>query len=257
MTTSPRQIDLDRQIDAARKRGDLAEVARLRFQGPWWEGNEFLTGRRSGGTAGLRDGLSRPGSSGRILSQPARSRVTPAFEYEAKLEPPTEVTMTWKLRRRLQEEAAQTGETRETGGFLFGRIEPHILGRTTRAQIHDFSAGCPLFRERTADHLRFTDAAVAEALGNRAFLGSWHTHGSRGAFGPSDTDRNAWGGMADQVSWRSGRAPGIVGLIVAADEGKSWIAPAMQLRAWFTPPLRYDVPPDEREPKPIAIREVD
>lgn len=184
-------------------------------------------------------------------------RFTPVSRPEAKLLAPTEVRMTWKLRRRLQEEAARSGDQVEAGGFVYGRCEPHILGTTTRLEILDFSAGSRLFARRTAGSAEFSRSALQEALRSPDIVGDWHSHCSRGSFEPSATDLGGWGARADQVSWRTSRSPGYIGLIVCADEGQQWITQAMQLRAWFVPPLRSDGSLLMREPHPIPIREVE
>lgn len=196
-------------------------------------------------------------ANGRGVSPPtqrARQTFTPAFQVEAKLEPPTDVTMTWKVRRSLQEEAARMGNRLEAGGFLFGQIEPHVLGLTTRVQIQRFSH-CRLDDKRTASTFDVSSDHLEEALQDPTCIGDWHTHPSIRSLTPSEKDIGAWGGRADRVSWRRGRAPGYIGLIISSEDG-AWVSWGMRLSAWFAPPLRYDVPPAEREPKPIPIREV-
>ena len=178
------------------------------------------------------------------------------YEAEAALEPPTEVRLSWKVRRELQDEAALMGDSRESGGFLWGRMLPHVLGRTTVAEITGFSHNRP-DDDRTLKSLLLSEAHVEEAfLGNPQAIGDWHTHITRGSFAPSDPDLSVWAARSQHVSWRAGRAPGYIGLIVGAEVGRSWLPGAMELRAFFVPPARWDVPPDEREPRPIAIREV-
>jgi hypothetical protein len=176
-----------------------------------------------------------------------------AAEVMAELEAPTEVGMTWKTRRALQEEAERMGDRLEAGGFLFGTIGPHPLGRTTRAVITGFSH-CRSDDDRAPDTFRVSRTHLHEALRDPNFIGCWHTHVTSRSLQPSDRDLGAWGARADQVSWRSGRAPGYIGLILSSPG--TWNSWGIQLRAYFAQPLRYDIPPEQREPRPIAIREM-
>jgi hypothetical protein len=161
--------------------------------------------------------------------------------------------MTWKMRRALQEEAERMGDRLEAGGFLFGTIGPHVLGRTTRAVISRFSH-CRLEDRRSRDRFRVSGDHLEEALRDPSCIGCWHTHVKTFSLQPSDADLGLWGGRADQVSWRSGRAPGYIGLILSSPG--TWNSWGIQMRAYFAQPLRYDIPVEEREPRPIAIREM-
>jgi len=176
----------------------------------------------------------------------------------ARLSPPTEILMSFKVRHALQQTAAEwSGDGLESGGFLFGRIRPDCFGKT-RVEILEFS---PPRRAdtRKAGWMRSSLIDIVKALNGElsqwALVGDWHTHlGDKASLEPSSEDIDAWGGRADHVSWKLGRPPGYIGLIVAGT-GRS--AYGLRLQPWFVPPLRYDILPEDREPKPIAIREVD
>ncbi len=108
--------------------------------------------------------------------------------------------------------------------------------------------------ERKVKSLRLSEDHLEKAfdggLSRLQLIGDWHTHVGSDSFQPSETDIGAWGARADRVSWKAGRPPGYVGLILVGDPR----AQGMQLRAWFDQPLRWDIPPEEREPKPLPIQ---
>jgi hypothetical protein len=183
----------------------------------------------------------------------ARQEEKRTAEYMAKLEAPTDVGMTWKVRRALQDEAERMGDRLEAGGFLFGRIEPHVLGRDIRAVITGFSH-CRSEDQREPGRFTVSRTHLHEAFRDPNFIGCWHTHVKTRTLEPSEVDCGAWSARADEVSWRPGRPPGYIGLILTSPG--TWNSWGIQMRAYFAQPLRYDIPPEQREPRPIAIREM-
>jgi hypothetical protein len=114
-----------------------------------------------------------------------RARATPqrsnhVVRSEPPLEPPSEVRMSFAIRRALQHEAAEaSSDGLESGGFLFGRIEPDIFGIGTRVEILDLSHAWRASEKRAAGSMRWSPEHMADVVSGKEskwpLIGDWHT----------------------------------------------------------------------------------
>jgi hypothetical protein len=253
--------ELTRQIAAARARGDGAEVARLRFQLPLSLRNELITATGRGYASplpSLRPSGPRERPPGTACgSTPTRTPYVPPSSQTAGVTPPTLVRISWKVSRSLREVAAEwSASGLETAGFLFGKMKVDCFGTGTLAEILEFSRPCR-DDKRGASSLHYSERHLEDAFSGRLsdfpLIGGWHTHPS-GSVEASPADFDSWRGDANEVSWREGRAPGYIGVIIGAKSPSGhWTAANLQEQAYFMPPMRWDGASTEPGPLPIKV----
>jgi proteasome lid subunit RPN8/RPN11 len=242
--------ELKRQINSARVLGDHRELVRLQDQ---YRRTAMV---KSAGRSDYGGSVTLGGSAARASLTRAPAVQAPSSSQTAHVLPPTSVHISWKLHRSLREIAAEWSATGlESGGFLFGKLKPDCFETGTLAEILEFSRP-RLDDKREASRLHWDERHLEEALSGQLsdlpLVGDWHTHPT-GVLAPSEADLKFWRGNANEVSWRAGRAPGYIGMIIGpGSPGGLLTASNARTEAWFMPPLRWDGA--STEPEPLSIK---
>lgn len=178
---------LKQEIEAARSKGDGIAVARLRFEIPLAQRNEWDATRGHMVLTAAGRGYHSPTAT--VIEASSSFSSTPTNGWPSKL------TMYASIHDSLRNLG---WDGREEGGWLTGYSSPRTESEREILEVHRASEEDESHRTRTVLRLDRAASLLENLPTDEAVIGDWHCHPPNESTLPSKQDLESWGGLSRQ-----------------------------------------------------------